>query len=96
MAAWHPLDNPARAALLGPQAHLAERSGAVLRYPADIAPFIALPDDPGEGDWDDLAKLVGPGGIAATAGVPAVPLPPSQRLAPSRSARTMFPRCWTW
>lgn len=66
MTAWHPLDNPARAALLGPQAHLAERSGAVLRYPADIGPFIALPDDPGQGDWDDLAKLVGPGGVAAT------------------------------
>ena len=47
MAAWHPLDNPARAALLGPQVHLAERCGAVLRYPADISSFIALPDDPG-------------------------------------------------
>jgi ribosomal protein S18 acetylase RimI-like enzyme len=75
MTAWHPLDNPARAALLGPQAHLAERRGDVLRYPADVSPFIALPDDPGQGDWDDLAGLLGPGGVAATAGVPAVPPP---------------------
>jgi ribosomal protein S18 acetylase RimI-like enzyme len=75
-----PLDNPALAALLGPQAHLAERCGAVLRYPADVSPFIALPDDPGPGDWNDLAKLVGPGGIAATAGVPAVPPPEWQVL----------------
>jgi ribosomal protein S18 acetylase RimI-like enzyme len=67
------LDNPARAALLGPQAHLAERCGAALRYPADISPFIALPDNPSDGDWDDLAKLIGPGGVAATAGVSAVP-----------------------
>jgi ribosomal protein S18 acetylase RimI-like enzyme len=75
-----PLDNPALAALLGPQAHLAERCGAVLRYPADVSPFIALPDDPGRGDWNDLAKLVGPGGVAATAGVPAVPPPEWQVL----------------
>jgi ribosomal protein S18 acetylase RimI-like enzyme len=80
MTAWHPLDNPARAALLGPQARLAERCGAVLRYPADVAPFIALPDDPGQGDWDDLAKLLRPGGVGATAGVPAVPPPGWQVL----------------
>ncbi len=73
MTATHPLDNPARAALLGPHAHLAERAGAVLRYPADISPFIALPDDPSEDDWDDLAKLVAPGNVAATAGVAVVP-----------------------
>jgi ribosomal protein S18 acetylase RimI-like enzyme len=69
----HPLDNPARAALLGPQAHLAERCGAVVRYAADISPFVGLPDEPGPDDWSDLAKLTGAGGIAATAGVPVVP-----------------------
>ena len=73
MAALHPLDNPARAALLGPQAHLAERCGAVLRYAADISSFVGLPDEPGRSDWSDLAKLTGAGGVAATAGVPAVP-----------------------
>src|SRR5260370_22251011 len=75
MTARQPLDNPARAALLGPQAHLAEGCGAVLRYAADISPFIALPDAPGRDDWNDLAKLLGPGGVGATAGVPAVPPP---------------------
>jgi ribosomal protein S18 acetylase RimI-like enzyme len=76
----HPLDNPARAALLGPQAHLAERCGAVLRYAADISPFVGLPDEPGPEDWSDLAKLIGAGGVAATAGVPAVPPPGWQVL----------------
>jgi ribosomal protein S18 acetylase RimI-like enzyme len=80
VTASHPLDNPARAALLGTQMHLAERCGEVLRYPADISPFIALPDDPRPNDWDDLARLVGPGGVAATAGVPAVPPPGWQVL----------------
>ena len=80
MAGVHPLDNPARAALLGPQAHLAERCGAVLRYAADISPFAGLPDEPGPDDWSDLAKLTGAGGIAATAGVPATPPPGWQVL----------------
>jgi GNAT superfamily N-acetyltransferase len=76
----HPLDNPARAALLGPQAHLAERCGAVLRYPPDISPFVGLPDEPGPEDWSDLAKLTGAGGVGATAGVLAMPPPGWQVL----------------
>ena len=75
MATPHPLDNAARAALLGPQAQLAERCGVVLRYPADMAPFFALPDEPGPADWADLATLVRPGGVASTAGVAAEPPP---------------------
>ena len=80
MTASHPRDNPARAALLGTQVHLAEHCGTALRYPADISSFIALPDDPGLSDWDDLATLVGPGGVAATAGVPVIPPPGWQVL----------------
>ncbi len=75
MTARHPLDNPVRAALTGPQSALAEQSGAALRYPADMSPFVALPDDPGPDEWADLARLVGPGGLAVTAAVPAVPPP---------------------
>ena len=75
MTGLHPLDNPARAALLGPQAHVAERCGSVLRYAPGISPFVGLPDEPGPDDWTDLAKLIGAGGVAATAGVPAVPPP---------------------
>jgi ribosomal protein S18 acetylase RimI-like enzyme len=80
VAAIHPLDNPARAALLGPQAHLAERCGAVLRYAPGISPFVGLPDEPGPEDWTDLAKLIGAGVVAATAGVPVTPPPGWQVL----------------
>ncbi|MFJ1969927.1 GNAT family N-acetyltransferase [Streptomyces sp. NPDC087903] len=60
--AAHVLDNPALAALTGPHAHFAERRGRVLRYPVDVSPWLALPDDPGPDDWADLAALAGPGG----------------------------------
>jgi GNAT superfamily N-acetyltransferase len=72
----HPLDNPARAALLGPQAHLGERLGTALRYRADISPFVALPAEPDPDAWHDLAKLAGPAAVMSTAGVAAEP-PPS-------------------
>jgi ribosomal protein S18 acetylase RimI-like enzyme len=71
----HPLDNPVWAALLGPQAHLAERHGQAVRYPADVSPFAGLPDEPGEAAWRDAAALAGPDGFFATAVVPAVPPP---------------------
>ncbi|WAU81567.1 GNAT family N-acetyltransferase [Streptomyces sp. Qhu-G9] len=57
----HPLDHPARASLTGPHAHFAERRGRVLRYPVDVSPWLALPDDPGPDDWADVAALAGPG-----------------------------------
>jgi predicted GNAT family acetyltransferase len=75
MVAAHPLDNPARAALLGPQAYLAERCGVALRYPADVSPFVALPDQPGPDAWHDLAKLTRPAGIVSTAAVAVEPAP---------------------
>ncbi|MFF7472866.1 GNAT family N-acetyltransferase [Streptomyces sp. NPDC008092] len=59
--AAHILDNPARASLTGPHARFAERRGRVLRYPVDVSPWLALPDDPGADDWADLAALAGPG-----------------------------------
>jgi hypothetical protein len=68
-----PLDNPTWASLTGPHARFAERRGRVLRYAEDVAPFVALPDDPGERDWLDLADLAGPGAtvvLAATAARP--------------------------
>jgi ribosomal protein S18 acetylase RimI-like enzyme len=67
MSTEHPLDNPARAALLGPQAWLAERYGQILRYPAEVCPFTGIPAEPDEAAWTDLAAAVGPGGIAVTA-----------------------------
>jgi ribosomal protein S18 acetylase RimI-like enzyme len=57
----HVLDNPALAALTGPHAHFAERRGRVLRYPVDVSPWLAMPDEPDADDWADLAALAGPG-----------------------------------
>jgi len=69
----HPLDNPVRSSLAGPHARLAERRGNVLRYPADVCPFFAMPDEPDAADWADAAALVGPGGLLPLAGVQAPP-----------------------
>ncbi|WP_228183472.1 GNAT family N-acetyltransferase [Streptomyces anulatus] len=63
----HPLDNPARSSLTGPHAHFAERRGRILRYPADVTPWLALPDVPDAQDWADVAALAGPGGSVALA-----------------------------
>ena len=63
MTAWHPLDNPVRSSLAGPHARFAERRGRVLRYPADVSPFFAMPDEPDAADWADAAALAGPGGL---------------------------------
>ncbi|MEV5174102.1 GNAT family N-acetyltransferase [Streptomyces flaveolus] len=57
----HVLDNPALASLTGPHAHFAERRGRVLRYPVDVSPWLALPDEPDARDWADVAALAGPG-----------------------------------
>jgi ribosomal protein S18 acetylase RimI-like enzyme len=67
------LDNPARASLLGPHAHLARRRGDVLAYPSDMSPFIGLPDVPDEQAWLDVAALLGPDSTAVLAGIDAEP-----------------------
>jgi ribosomal protein S18 acetylase RimI-like enzyme len=64
----HVLDNPALTSLTGPHARFAERRGRVLRYPVDVSPWLALPDDPGAEDWTDLAELAGPGAEVPLAG----------------------------
>ncbi|WP_367128018.1 GNAT family N-acetyltransferase [Saccharothrix sp. HUAS TT1] len=58
-----PLDNPAWTSLTGPHARFAERHGQLLRYPPDVAPFVAIPDEPDDRLWADLSTLVGPGGV---------------------------------
>lgn len=75
MSERHVLDNPIRSSLLGPHAHFAVRYGSVLRYPPDVCPFIALPDEPDAGAWADLAALVGPNAIAAVS-APRIAPPP--------------------
>jgi len=59
-----PLDNPVLAALTGPHARFAERHRDAARYETDVSPFLGM----AEGAWDDVARLVGPGGIASLAG----------------------------
>lgn len=71
----HPLDSPARASLLGPHAHFAEGLGDVLRYPADVSPFVALPDEPDEETWRNVAALLGPGAVVPVAGLNVSPPP---------------------
>jgi len=59
------LDNPAYASLCGAHARLAQVRGRVRRYPADVAPFLALPSSPSPQDWRDAASLVAPGSYVA-------------------------------
>ncbi|MFM9371948.1 GNAT family N-acetyltransferase [Streptomyces sp. Da 82-17] len=72
----HPLDRPTWAALTGPQSGLAERRGRVLRFPTDVSPWLALPDEPDADDWADTAQLVGPGGTFALAATTELTPPP--------------------
>ncbi|HEY1690365.1 MAG TPA: GNAT family N-acetyltransferase [Solirubrobacteraceae bacterium] len=60
------LDNPAYASLCGAHAWLAQESGRARRYPADVAPFLALPSPPSARDWQDAATLVAPGTYVAS------------------------------
>ena len=73
------LDNPAYHALNNAHAHLAERSGRVVRYRTDVSPFLALPDDPTDGDWSDVAALAGPGELVAPSAL-RTPPPPGWRV----------------
>lgn len=62
------LDNPARASLLGAHARFAERRGSVVRYPVDVAPFFAIPDERDDTVWRAIAELAGPGEEALLTG----------------------------
>jgi ribosomal protein S18 acetylase RimI-like enzyme len=72
------LDEPVRAALDGPQAHLATRHGRAVRYHPDVAPFLAPPRDADE--WADAAELAGPGGVVIVRSVPPVEPPEGWEL----------------
>jgi ribosomal protein S18 acetylase RimI-like enzyme len=68
------LDNPVYAALSGAHARFAQICGHALRYPADVAPFFALPSEPSREDWRGAIEVVPSGTYAgfihAGAGVP--------------------------
>jgi ribosomal protein S18 acetylase RimI-like enzyme len=67
------LDNPAWAAMTGPQAHLARIHGQAGCFQDGISPFAGLADSSDLQSWRDLATLVGPGGTAALIGAIEVP-----------------------
>jgi ribosomal protein S18 acetylase RimI-like enzyme len=53
------------AALSGVHAGFAQIRGHALRYPADVAPFFALPSEPSQEDWRAALDLVPRGTFAA-------------------------------
>jgi len=69
----HVLDNPAWAALNGPQAHLGEVRGQAARYHPDVAVFAALRAEPDARAWAELSEIAGPGAEVALPGVTAAP-----------------------
>ncbi len=59
------LDHPVYAALTGAHSRFAEIQGRAVRYPADVAPFLAVPRESSAEDWVDAAHLVPPGTYVA-------------------------------
>lgn len=62
----HPLDNPVWASLQSDHASLAVRAGQALRYPPDIAPFVAVARD--GISCDDAGRLVEAGELVCFVG----------------------------
>jgi len=59
------LDSPVYAALTGAQSRFAQTRGQAVRYPPDVAPFLALPPEASARDWVDATHLVPFGTYAA-------------------------------
>lgn len=73
----HPLDNPAWHALTGPHAALALGAPPVLRYPADVSPFLGFEHGTAPAD---LADRLPPGAIGGTLLPEAVPALPGVEI----------------
>jgi ribosomal protein S18 acetylase RimI-like enzyme len=58
------LDNAVWNSLRGPHRRFAEGTGLAQRFPPDVAPFAALPDEATPDAWDQLARLIAPDGVA--------------------------------
>jgi ribosomal protein S18 acetylase RimI-like enzyme len=71
------LENPAWAALSGPQACFAEASGDAARYSSDVSPFCAVADLEDPAGWRDLATLTDTALLTA----PSITPPDGWRLA---------------
>ncbi len=73
------LENPGYASLSSVHSRFAQHSGRALRYPPDIAPFLALPADASSDDWRDALELM-PVGTAVAAMHDGAPLPDSLQV----------------
>ncbi|MFJ6391013.1 GNAT family N-acetyltransferase [Streptomyces sp. NPDC091972] len=58
------LDDPVGSSLRGRHTGLARRHGRAAAYLPDVATFAAVSPVPQAADWDDLARLLGPGAFA--------------------------------
>ncbi|WP_049562677.1 GNAT family N-acetyltransferase [Nonomuraea sp. SBT364] len=58
------LEDPVGASLRGHHAHLARRRGKAATYQPGVATFSAVTADADEGEWADLARLLGRGEVA--------------------------------
>jgi ribosomal protein S18 acetylase RimI-like enzyme len=59
------LSHPVYAALTGAQSSFGEIKGRAVRYPADVAPFLAVPGESSAEDWVDASYLVPEGTYVA-------------------------------
>ncbi|OXS34861.1 GNAT family N-acetyltransferase [Streptomyces sp. XY006] len=67
------LDDPVGGSLGGRHAHLARRLGRAVSFQPEVASFSAVSSDPDAAEWNDLAKLLGPGELADLFSAPATP-----------------------
>ena len=74
-----PLDNPFFSSLGSLHAGIALRAGEVLRYPAEVAPFLGIPS-PDVALEEPLATLVPPGDSVLLLGVAPARVPPGWEL----------------
>src|SRR5687768_4376014 len=66
----HPHENPVWASLTSAHAHLAVGDARAVRYPSDVAPFVAVAFESGDADIADaVADLVAPGEVVDFVGV---------------------------
>ncbi|SFT64567.1 FR47-like protein [Actinopolyspora lacussalsi subsp. righensis] len=67
------LDDPVGESLRGHHAHLARLVGRAATYTPEVATFCALPAEPDEDSWSELAELLGRGELADMFSCPATP-----------------------
>ncbi|MFN8193732.1 MAG: GNAT family N-acetyltransferase [Nocardioidaceae bacterium] len=67
------LDDPVGESLRGHQARWSEACGRARRFDPAVASMVSVPREPTGADWADLARLLGPGGLADLFSSPVTP-----------------------